>query len=114
MTDGEGRALTNARPTTLTDATAKQLDGVTVPREADAVTTRHARRIALHHRLVRRRRWSKELDALLIPSDPWARSCPLCGCGRTECTDAPDTPRCDGGWHAGPPCTHFHGETDDH
>lgn len=39
----------------------------TITAGADLVLTRHARCLALHHRLVRRRRWSKELDALIGP-----------------------------------------------
>jgi len=45
-------------------------DIVTVTRAPDHVRTRHARRIRLHHVLVRRRRWSKKLDRLLSPADP--------------------------------------------
>jgi hypothetical protein len=38
-----------------------------------------------------------------VTPDP---ACPPCGCGRPKCADGPDTSRCDGGWHAGPPCDH--------
>lgn len=47
------------------------IDTLTVPRAAGIVMTRNARRIRLHHVLVRRRRWSKELDRLLA-ADPWS------------------------------------------
>src|SRR5689334_12551095 len=47
-------------------------------RADDVVMTQAARRIALHHRLVRMRRWSRELDRLLSPPDPWEFSESIC------------------------------------
>jgi hypothetical protein len=43
----------------------------------DLVLTPAARRIALHHRLRRRPRWTAELDRLLTPVDPWDHAMPL-------------------------------------
>lgn len=100
----EGRARP-ARPTTI-DATAKQLDAVSVPPGPRG--DRYAwSGIRLNDGRVISIAWLRGYPGAAVspPAD-----CPICGCGRPECTDAPDTPRCDGGWHIGPPCTHSNGE----
>lgn len=53
------------------------LAGLMVTRGTDLVLTSAARRIALHHRFRRRRRWSAELDRLLTPPSPWDFSTPI-------------------------------------
>lgn len=50
-----GSPGTHTAPSTLAES---------VPATADYIEMRHARRIRWHHVLVRRRRWSKELDWL--------------------------------------------------
>lgn len=63
-------ADSGAQSGTATAATATTI----VASTADIIRTRHARRIRLHHVLVRRRRWSKALGCILIPADPWSRA----------------------------------------
>ncbi len=70
MTETERRPPKEAPPTTTTRSTPIVTPGT------DLVLTRHARRLRLHHVLVRRRRWMNALDDL-IAVDPWDFSEPI-------------------------------------
>jgi hypothetical protein len=67
MTQNERRPADNgAAPGTTDTHTVHALPTVGL--------TPAARRVLLHHRLRRHRRYSRELDRLLVPPDPWTWS----------------------------------------